>query len=262
MTAAATATAMTATSDKGYSGSGNGAGAGGVSGGEVPAVAGMRRVEDSWLELILPFPDHASLRESMVDVDGRTIRFGKMFEILDAFAADVAYRHVCAPGERFKDEASRVTIVTACVDGIRNFDTITVQDELRLQGYLSYVGRSSMEVCIDILRIPSAGIVATETADTGTGAEQLCGTVQFIMAARENSGEAGSGRSRAVHGLLLSSQSGVPGVPDIYRERYVRGRQRAAVRKTRLATSLAVTPPGLEEVSASVSLCVREFGLS
>ena len=105
-----------------------------------------RRVEDSWLELILPLPDHGSLRESMVDIDGITIRFGKLFEILDALAADVAYRHVCSP-EHYSQEAKQVTIVTACVDGMRNFSTIRVDQELRLQAYLAYVGTSSMEVC-------------------------------------------------------------------------------------------------------------------
>ena len=104
-----------------------------------------RRMEDSWLELILPLPDHAHLRESMVDIDGITIRFGKLFEILDALAADVAYRHVCSP-ENYSKEAKEATIVTACVDGMRNFSTIRVDQELRLQAYLSYVGTSSMEV--------------------------------------------------------------------------------------------------------------------
>ena len=56
----------------------------------------QRRVQDSWLEMILPFSDQSLLRESMVRSDGLTIRFGKLFEILDALAADVAYRHCCA----------------------------------------------------------------------------------------------------------------------------------------------------------------------
>lgn len=106
---------------------------------------GLRRVEDSWLELILPLPDHFSLREGMVDVDGSTIRFGKLFEILDALAADVAYRHVCST-EHFAEEAKKVKIVTASVDGMRNFSSIQVNQELRLQAYISYVGTSSMEV--------------------------------------------------------------------------------------------------------------------
>lgn len=56
----------------------------------------QRSVQDSWLEMILPFSDQSLLRESMVRSDGYTIRFGKLFEILDALAADVAYRHCCA----------------------------------------------------------------------------------------------------------------------------------------------------------------------
>lgn len=64
-------------------------------------IDSQRRVEDSWLEMILPFSDQSLLRESMVRSDGFTIRFGKLFEILDALAADVAYRH-CGAGEYFQ----------------------------------------------------------------------------------------------------------------------------------------------------------------
>lgn len=64
---------------------------------EVGKAQTQRRVEDSWLEMILPFSDQSLLRESMVRSDGKTIRFGKLFEILDALAADTAYRH-CGAG--------------------------------------------------------------------------------------------------------------------------------------------------------------------
>ena len=64
---------------------------------EVGKIQTQRRVEDSWLEMILPFSDQSLLRESMVRSDGKTIRFGKLFEILDALAADVANRH-CGAG--------------------------------------------------------------------------------------------------------------------------------------------------------------------
>lgn len=64
-------------------------------------VTTQRRVEDSYLEMILPFSDHLSLRESMIRNDGCTVRYGKLFEILDALAADVAYRH-CGGGSTGK----------------------------------------------------------------------------------------------------------------------------------------------------------------
>ena len=55
--------------------------------------AGERRVEDSWLELILPLSDHLDLRNCLVSDSGNAIRYGRLFEILDSLAADVAYRH-------------------------------------------------------------------------------------------------------------------------------------------------------------------------
>jgi hypothetical protein len=96
-----------------------------------------------------------------------------------------------------------------------------------------------VQVCIDIIRI----------ASDAAAAEQLCGTVQFIMAARDNT-RAGGGKGRAVHGLLLpldSAATKLP-VPAIYAERFARGKQRAGVRKSKLASSLSVAPPKPEEV--------------
>ena len=52
-----------------------------------------KRIEDSWLEIILPFSDQPLLRQGMVRANGKSLLYGKLFEILDAFAADVAYRH-------------------------------------------------------------------------------------------------------------------------------------------------------------------------
>jgi hypothetical protein len=70
---------------------------------------GKCRVDDSWLELVLPFADQPKLRESMMMDNGKTVRYGKLFELLDALAADVAYRH-CGGKE------SKLTIVTASVE--------------------------------------------------------------------------------------------------------------------------------------------------
>ncbi len=99
---------------------------------------GKKRVDDSWLEIILPFSDHPALRESMIQ-DGDKIRYGKLFEILDGLAADVAFRHC---GGYTED----LTIVTASVDGMKVSAKIDIKNDLKLQGYLTYVGKSSMEV--------------------------------------------------------------------------------------------------------------------
>jgi hypothetical protein len=101
---------------------------------------GKKRTDDSWLELYLPFSEHASLRETMSKSDGVNMRYGKLFELLDAFAADVAYRHY---GD---DPGSKVAIVTAGVDSMKVIDNISLMNDLKFQGYLTFVGRSSMEV--------------------------------------------------------------------------------------------------------------------
>jgi acyl-coenzyme A thioesterase 9 len=102
-------------------------------------TVGIRRVDDSWLEMVLPFSDQTKLRESMMMDNGKTVRYGKLFELLDALAADVAYRH-CGGMD------SQLTIVTASVDGVKNFANINIVDDVKMQGYITYTGSSSMEV--------------------------------------------------------------------------------------------------------------------
>ena len=100
---------------------------------------GKCRTDDSWLEMVLPFSDQTILRESMMMDDGKTLRYGKLFELLDALAADVAYRH-CG------GKNSPLTIVTASVDNVKNFANINILNDIKMQGYITYAGASSMEV--------------------------------------------------------------------------------------------------------------------
>ena len=111
-----------------------------------------RRVDDSYLEIILPFSEHEKLREGMAKPDGHSIRYGKLFEILDALAADVGYRHAGGTQEG-------LTIVTASVDELKMFADISLNNDLRLQAYLSYVGRSSMEVGFPTMHRRSCRII-------------------------------------------------------------------------------------------------------
>jgi acyl-coenzyme A thioesterase 9 len=74
-----------------------------------------------------------------VKADSKTIRYGKLFELFDALASDVVFRH-------FGDGVKEAVLVTASVDGLRALSEIDISSDLKLQGYLSYVGTSSMEV--------------------------------------------------------------------------------------------------------------------
>jgi len=98
---------------------------------------GTRWVEDSFLELILPFGKNHNLRDIMSRSNGKTVQYGKLFEILDTLAADVACRHLGDP---------EITVVTASVDGMSAFSDILISKDLIIHAYLTYVGKSSMEV--------------------------------------------------------------------------------------------------------------------
>jgi len=107
-----------------------------------------RRIDDSFLELVLPFSTDPTLRDSWLRSDGQSIRFGKLFELLDALAADVCYHH--AGCESYTSENERY-LVTASVDGVTASARIDPAKDLTLQAYLTYVGKSSMECTIDFI---------------------------------------------------------------------------------------------------------------
>jgi len=178
--------------------------------------AGQRRTDDSWLEMVLPFAEQTKLRESMMLDDGKTIRYGKLFELLDALAADVAYRHCGCGGGR----SSELTIVTASVDGMKNFANIHIVDDIKMQGYITYAGTSSMEVTIDII------------ATREDGEDKLAET-KYIMVARN--GQAAG----IIPGLLLANQEAI--------ELFEKGEERARTRRARAQQSLSVSPPRPEE---------------
>ena len=149
---------------------------------------GKRRVEDSWLELILPFSDSHALREVFVRADNISVRYGKLFELLDAVAADVAYRHN-RDKDRDKDKGKegqpkQLTIVTASVDGMRAFSNILIDEDLKLQGHLTYVGASSMEITINMFAVSSSSS-SSSSLPSSQFVERLVGSTQFIMVARD-----------------------------------------------------------------------------
>lgn len=102
---------------------------------------GPKHMSDSYCELELPFRTSIDLLEAYRSIHGG-LRFGKLMEDLDALAASIAYRHC--------DDAD-LTLVTAAVDRIdllKSFDDRLC--DVRMRGFVTYVGRSSMEVTISV----------------------------------------------------------------------------------------------------------------
>lgn len=102
-------------------------------------------MSDSWLEITIPLSDNEDLRQSLARADNKTIRCGKLFELIDAIAVDVSFRHC----------GNYPVIVTATVDGVKAItDNMNIHHDLKLQAYLTYVGTTSLEVNIDMISGP------------------------------------------------------------------------------------------------------------
>jgi len=116
---------------------------------------------------ILPFGTNAALRSKYLNPFG-DIRFGLLLEDLDALAGTVAYQHaldnasiskssgsqelIIKPEDStpFKPFESDLIIVTASCNRIELFNRLRSDRSLEMEGFLTWVGKSSMEILIQV----------------------------------------------------------------------------------------------------------------
>ncbi|KAG0376285.1 hypothetical protein BGX24_007983 [Mortierella sp. AD032] len=180
----------------------------------------LKKMQDSYTEIILPFATDNALLEEYINFGG-TVRHGKIMEDLDALAGAISYKH-CDDG---KFESSPLTIVTASVDRIDFLKPFGVSD-LRLSGHVTYVGYSSMEVFMKMEEINKNK--PGEHGDTILVA-------RFTMVARD----ALTGKAAQVNPLLLQN--------DAEKKLFQMGEDHKA--RKRLAADAALTkrPPTQDE---------------
>lgn len=125
-----------------------------------------RPVEYSWIELTLRLSDPKATR--LRDVFRRAsqedaLRNGRLLEVLDCFAGDVAFSY-CRPSFSLNKDKTDL-FVTVAIDSIRLFDQenctlrhkkdegfpyISVNKDLILRGFVSHAGTSSLEITAEI----------------------------------------------------------------------------------------------------------------
>ncbi|KAL2629408.1 hypothetical protein R1flu_014094 [Riccia fluitans] len=85
------------------------------------------------------------------------VRIGKLLEDLDALAGTIAVRH-CAD----EDHTTRpLLLVTASVDKISLLKPLRIDEDLRVGGAVAWVGRSSMEIRMEVIQ-PASDNEVTE----------------------------------------------------------------------------------------------------
>ena len=190
-------------------------------------VDGKRPKASSWVEATLPLKTNERMRESMISFIGKKVRYGKLFETIDAVAADVSYKHI-GMGGKSNEETKDVVIVTACVDGMIAKSDIKAEENLTIQAFMTFAGRSSMEIHVNLLQL-----------------DEIVASTQFIMVARDK-----HGKSWEVPGLWISNEEEAA--------EQERGMKRAAQRREKSASSLELQPPRPEEVDVMHSMYLLE----
>ena len=128
---------------------------------------------DSALSILLPLKASPLVYDQYVRFDGG-VRFGKVLEDLDAFAANIAHMHLLlgsskrdGAGEAAYLPPGEVMLVTATVDSIVLQRRFPMEHDVLMRGRVAWVGTSSLEVNITMSAIVERQHGAT-TADSGT----------------------------------------------------------------------------------------------
>jgi acyl-coenzyme A thioesterase 9 len=181
-------------------------------------IMGAKKPRDSLIEHTLPLSTDKQLRDLYSTEGQRGVRIGRLLEDLDALAGEISYKH--ADGFNKKRP---ITIVTASVDRIELQTNLIPFFDLKLTGWVTWVGSSSMEVRMEVSTIDA------------TGAETQAMVAYFMMVARDKY----TNQAAPVHRLE----------PETEDDRYLydMGEENKQRRKVTAAQSLSLHPPNPEE---------------
>ncbi|XP_031286128.1 acyl-coenzyme A thioesterase 9, mitochondrial-like [Pistacia vera] len=117
------------------------------------------------------------------------IRMGKLLEDLDALAGTISYKHCCSD-----DGATRpILLVTASVDRMVMKKPIRVDTDLKIAGAVTWVGRSSMEIQLEVTQ---------STEDTADSSENIALVANFTFVARDSK----TGKSSPLNQILPETE--------------------------------------------------------
>lgn len=110
-------------------------------------MVGRRAPRESRTRVEYRFGSDLVLREQYRN-PWNEIRMGKVVEDLDALAGTISYKHCCVNDGMIRP----LILVTASVDRIVLKNPIRVDTDLRIEGAVTWVGRSSMEIQLEVVQ--------------------------------------------------------------------------------------------------------------
>ncbi|XP_051133224.1 acyl-coenzyme A thioesterase 2, chloroplastic-like [Andrographis paniculata] len=121
--------------------------------------------------VLYKFSSDYSLREQYRN-PWNEIRLGKLLEDLDALAGTISFKHCCN-----EDSSTRpLILVTASVDKMVLRKPIQVDADLTIEGAVTWVGRSSMEILLEV----------TQSSEELDSSDAVALTANFTFVARDS----------------------------------------------------------------------------
>jgi len=134
---------------------------------ELPAKTIKEGLQVAWLRLSNP-----EIRERYINFM-QNVRIGRILELLDTYAVWTSFMHNKPAGGDIESFKSPLVIVTAMVDQIDIGYNLDIAKDIRMLGYVSWVGKTSMEITMMLQQEKVNG-----TFDTALEA-------RFLMVARD-----------------------------------------------------------------------------
>lgn len=105
----------------------------------------IKTTKESFNEIYYPFESDKNLMSEYIGDDGY-VQFGKILEDLDSMAGNIANFH----SDDNNPSTRPLNIVTASLDRIDLLSKMEINNDMKMSGCVSYAGRSSIEVRIDL----------------------------------------------------------------------------------------------------------------
>ncbi|XP_044500764.1 acyl-coenzyme A thioesterase 2, chloroplastic-like isoform X2 [Mangifera indica] len=149
---------------------------------------GTKTPSESRTTILYKFSSDFILREQYRN-PWNEIRMGKLLEDLDALAGTISYKHCCSED----GSTMPILLVTASVDRMVMKKPILVDTDLNITGAVTWVGRSSMEIQVEVTQ---------STQDAADASENIALVANFTFVARD----AKTGKSSPLKQILPETE--------------------------------------------------------
>lgn len=117
-----------------------------------------RRMVDSFDQALIPLGSDPKLRDRYLTQFGG-VRVGRLLEDMDIFAVHLVFKHMLNPRQEAGNFQSPFSIVTALVDRIDVKMKIPSDQDIKLMGHVTWVGKSSVEATLELWQLREQGWV-------------------------------------------------------------------------------------------------------